>query len=398
MPQFHFRATAPDGTPIDDHIEADSAHQATLRLQERGYTVNSVQPVQAEFAQSARARQLTWTDLEMLTRQLLSIAERELPMVPALKAFTADMPASGLKAVFDQVRIDLERGTSLEEALRNRGNALPPIYASAVRAGEAAGVGLPGILRILLRHSSRMIALQQSLHAALAYPLLVVALASAVFLLFLMQVLPGTRDVMRDVGMERNLAETISDNIVPIGASAILAAVALLFFSRSMLRSFSSSLQGDRVKLRIPRFGRVYYLVTLSRFSRTLAALLAARVPIMQALELAGAASGSPMLQQAVGDAGPRVALGTPLAESLRETGYFPASYCWLLETAEQRNAAEEALENLAESDEREAAALDQMNMQLVGPLALLGAGLLVLLVAGKMVSPMFGIFGLVGN
>lgn len=397
MPQFHYRATSPDGTSIDDHIEADSAHQATLRLQERGYTVNSVQPVQAEFSRAVRARQLSWPELEMLVQQLLSVTERELPLVPALKAFTADMPASGLKAVLEQVRIDLERGATLDDALRNRGNALPPLFASAVRAGEAAGVGLPGILRILLRHSSRMIGLQQSLHTALAYPLLVITLASAVFLLFLTQVAPRSNELMGELVMKRELAVTITDNIMPIAAATILGAVALLFLSRSALRNFSHSLRADRLKLRIPRFGRVYYLVTVARFSRTLAALLAARVPIMQALELAAAASGSPMLQQAVGDASPRVALGTPLAASLRDTGYFPSSYCWLLETAENRNAAEEALENLAESGEREAAASDQLNMQLIGPLALLAAGGLVLLSALNMVSPISSMFNILG-
>ena len=403
MPQFRYRVVSPEGTPLEDTIEAATAHQATLRLQERGYTVNSVEPVQAEF-RAGRGAQLSWVELELLVRQLQSITERNLPLVPALRAFTAEMKGSALKGVVDQVRIDLERGATIEEAIRNRGNALPPLFAAAVKAGESSGAGLPGVLKILTEHSARMITLQNTLHTALAYPLVVAGMAVGIAMLLLWKVMPVYADMARNngVGFQQGrvvatMANAVADN--PATSSVFLVAVAAiaLWGTRKLTQAHANTLRADRIKLRVPRFGRVYYQITLARFSRTLAALLGARVPVVEALELAAAASGSPMLQQAVGDAAPRVALGNRISDALRASGYFGPGYCWLLGTAEARNAAEEALVNLAESSEREAAASDQMNLQLIGPLALIVAGSLILLITMQFVMPMYKMFGMFG-
>lgn len=401
MAQYRYRATGPGGAPLEDTIEAASAHQATQRLQERGYTVNSLEVVQGEFAAKGRAQQLSWTELEALTQQLLSITEHNLPLSSTLQAMTSDMPSSRLKAVVDQVRIDLERGVTIEEALRNRGSALPPMFARAVRAGEASGAGLPGILLILVRHAGRMVSLQYSLQTALAYPLLVLALACGVAMLLLVRVVPAYDVLIEDMshyysGTKGGLLHSITAHPVAWAAGLVVLTVASYFALRSIGRTYATSLRADRFKLRIPRFGRVYYLVTVARFSRTLAALMMARVPIIEAIELAAAASGSPLLEQAAGNATPRVALGHTLADALEATGYFEKSYSWLLRTAERRNAAEEALSNLAESCEREAEASDKLNNQLVGPVALVIVGLVVLIIAYQfmIVRKLGGLFG----
>ena len=278
-----------------------------------------------------------------------------------------------------------------------------PFFAAAVRAGETSGAGLPAILRILVLHSSRMIQLQNSLHTALAYPILVVCIALGVVLVLLWKVLPiylDTGFVVTNQGVRGTLdvLRVLVQHPMNTSAALVLLAAAVVLFTRDLTRAHAQSLGADRLKLRIPRFGRVYYQITIARFSRTLAALLAARVPIVEALELAAAASGSPMLQQAVGEAAPRAALGNTLADSLGATGYFGPGYCWLLGTAEARNAAEDALQNLAESAEREAAANDQLNLQLIGPLAIMVAGALVLLISLQFMIPIQQMFGYFGN
>lgn len=403
MPTYRYRAVAPDGSALEDVIDAPSAHQATLRLQERGYTVNSLEPVQGEFTAAPRGGQLPWTDLELLARQLLSITERNLPMVPALKAMAADMDAPRLKGVVDQVRIDLERGASIEEALRNRGGAVPPLFASAVRAGEASGIGLPGVLRILVQHAGRMVQLHGSLQAALAYPLIVTVLACAVLLIVTTQLAPGANalagfNVYGGVNRFHGLTAFVAEHTLGLSLAGVALCAGAFLLTRRLRRGHAHSLRADRARMRVPGFGKVYYLITVARFSRTLAALLAARVPVVESLELAAAASGSPLLQQAVGGAAPRVALGETLAGALGASDYFGKAYCWLLGVAEQRNAAEEALENLAEAAEREAAAQDQLNLQLIGPLALVIAGIVVLLVSFQFILPVSGgIFGSMG-
>lgn len=390
MPNYRYRAVAPDGSALEDVIDAPTAHQATLRLQERGYTVTALEPVQGEFS---RGNQLSWPDLEFLVRQLLSITQRNLPMVPALKAMTADMDSPKLKGVIDQVRIDLERGSTIEEALRNRGSAVPPLFASAVRAGEASGLGLPGVLKILVQHAGRMVRIQASLQAALAYPLVVVCMAIAVLFVLFFQYLPTIQDVTRNPfinehGHQRGISILVQNYAPYLLAGGTLLLIGSYVATRRIRRGFSRSLSGDRLRLQVPGFGRVYYLITIARFSRTLAALLAARVSIVEALELAAAASGSPMLEQAVGEAIPRVAMGETLTSALLSTDYFGKAYCWLLGVAEERNAMEEALENLAESAERDAAAQDRTNLQLVGPIALIVAGIAVLLVSAQFLMP----------
>jgi len=388
MPQFRYRANAPDGAALEDVMDAPSAHEVVQRLQERGYAVTLVEPLQAEFARAGRGRQLPWTDLELFAQQLHSITSRNLPLAPGLQALAQGMPNGPLRGVVDQVRIDLERGASAEEALRNRGNALPPLFARVVRAGEAANGGLPEVLRILVQHSARMVALQNTLRSALAYPILVLAVLLAVVGYLMYTVLPLYNDlVYREASREFSdisFIDWLKFSPGLIFGAFVLVGMGALYATSVLQRTYASSVRTDRIKLAVPRFGRVYYLITVARFSRTLASLLAARVPVVEAMELSGAASGSLVLQQAVADASNRVAMGESLANALEASHYFEPTYSWLLGSSEQRNAAEEALNHLAEACEREAFAQDSLNTQLIGPLALVAVGLVFFAVSSQ--------------
>ena len=387
MAAFRYRAQSPEGTPVADTMDAASAHEVVQRLQERGYQGIEVERVQAEFARGARGRQLPWADLELLAMQLHSITARNLPLAPGLAALSQGMPKGGLRGVIDQIRIDLDRGTPPHEALANRGAALPPLFARLVRAGEAANAGLPEVLRILVSHSARMVTLQNTLRSALAYPALVLAMTLVVMGVLLWQVLPGYQVISeisewRGRGTWLNLLSMLSNSPSLYFVAFVLMGLFALYLTYSLRRGYAGSLRIDRLKLAVPRFGRVYYLVVLARFARTLAALLAARVPVVESMELAGAASGSPTLQLAVSEASNRVALGESLAQALRSVGFFEESFCWMLASAEERSAADEALVFLADACERESAARDALNAQLVGPLALVAVGLVLLAVS----------------
>lgn len=388
MPQFRFRAQPPEGVPVEDTMDAPTAHEVVQRLQERGYTVTLVEPVQSEFGRGPKGRQLPWEDLELLAQQLHSITARNLPLAPGLSALVAGMPAGALRGVIDQVRIDLDRGIPTEEALRNRGAVLPPLFARVVRAGEASNAGLPEVLRILIAHSARMVQLQNTLRSALAYPALVLVLTVGVMLILVLKVIPSYETLMGNVrfsdslGMRPSIWLNQSPGLVALAAIAL--ALLTLYATYLLQRTYAASLRVDRFKLAVPRFGRVYYLVVLARFARTLGALLVARVPVVEAMELAGAASGCPTLQLAVSEASNRVAIGESLAQALRSTGFFEETFCWMLGSAEQRNAAEEALGYLAEGCEREAASRDTLNVQLAGPLALVAVGLVVLVCSAQ--------------
>jgi type IV pilus assembly protein PilC len=186
----------------------------------------------------------------------------------------------------------------------------------------------------------------------------------------------------------------VSDGFVHHWQGVILntvIAVALLVIVLKLLRRSSTGRCWlDSIRLHIPIAGHVYYQMCVARFARTLGLLLGARVPVLDSLELAAASSGSAMLEQVVNTANLQVAGGERIADALSSTGFFGHSFCWLLATGEDRGEAELALNNLADSFEREALVRDRMMAILLTPVLVLGLGLIIVSIIVALYLPIF--------
>ena len=397
MTRYRYRAVDDAGNPVEDTMEETSAHRVTQKLRERGLTVNSVEKLGQERGLLRVSKRLKWEELELLAEQLASVARGGLPLAPALRALAADLRNPRLKPVLDRLSDDLDRGVTLEEAIQKQQASFPPLFSSVIRAGEVTG-NLAGVLQILTKYTSRMVGIKTNLQLALAYPATVIVAALCVVGFLMVKVVPVFAEIFQEFGGQlpapTRLCIEISDLVrynwpeLCIGAAGVV--IAVIAGHRLLLRTQGWRCWADTVRLHLPVTGHLYYLMCLARFSRTLGMLLVSRVPVLESLELAAAASGSAQLERAVDDANLQVAGGQRISDALAGTGFFGHNFCWLLGTSEDRGEAEVALDSLADTFEREATARDKLVGIMTAPALIFVVGLMILFVVVSLYLPIF--------
>lgn len=404
MPLYQYRAVDAEGAAVVGTMEERNAHRVTSLLGERGLQVNAVERLDRRAGLIHLTAPLGWDDLHFLNEQLLAITQNGLPLAPALQNLAADLHRPRLRRALEAVHRDLERGKSLEDAVLAHQEYFPSVYASIVRAGERSG-NLPGVLAILTDHSARMVEIRNRIQIAAAYPLLVLILSAFVMLYLTLTVIPQFADIYREFGRSLPaptqfwiaLAGVIEQHEAAAVATVVVASLLLGLTALGVVRWRSSGLVLDWLKSRLPVSGRAYYAGSVARFSRTLALLLASRVPILESLDLAAVASGNALLRRAVREASPLVAQGLRLADALESTRFFGHSFCWLLATGEERGEAEVSLLSLADSYDRHVAGVDRIVTSLLAPLLIVAVGSIIGFMVISLYLPIFSLGDAIG-
>jgi type IV pilus assembly protein PilC len=374
MTEYRYRAYDAEGRHYEDTVEANTIYELTQTLVAQGLTVSSIEKV-ARKTVFPGYRRLRWEDLRLFTEQLEAILRSGYPLVPALAALAADLHKPGLRAATDQLRSDLERGLSLEEAFRLQEHRFPPAYSALMRAGEITG-NLPGVLTLMTDHAARMAGVKNRVLLAAAYPIVLIVAASVIILYQLLYVVPVFGDIFGELGGKLPAPTLFLLHLSrmltaywPIALGALPAAAMAIVGSWIALRRSSRGRQWiDGVLLRVPGLGMTYHGLVQARFCRTLSLLLGGRVPMLDALNLAGAASGSARLAHVTEVAAKEVLQGRRLVDGLHQDRFFSPSFYWLLGTAEERGQVVEALNDLADSAERSVQAREQMLGSFITP------------------------------
>jgi type IV pilus assembly protein PilC len=384
MTEYRYRALDDQGNPVDGTMESTSARQVTVKLQERGYTVNEVAELHPQTSLLQVAHKLNWDDIQLFTEQLHAITKSELPLAPALKSLAADLRNPRLKPVLDDMQRSLEQGASLEEAVQKNRDAFPSVFPAIIKAGEVSG-NLPGVLQVITHYASRMVDLKNSLQTVMAYPIMLMVFAVGIFFFLTTKVLPVFAEIFDEIGGQLpsptrfwvGIGEHVAQHWNIWVYVFCVIAIGLHLIRRMLERSEGGREWLDWLRLHLPVAGHTYYLISISRFTQTLALLLSSKVPIIESIELAAAASGSAQLQRVSAQAALDVAGGLGLGEALSQTGFFGHHFCWLLSTSEERGDVETALDSLARSYQCEVALRDRAIGILVAPLIIGAVGIL---------------------
>lgn len=405
MTMYKYRALDPEGNPVEDSMEAASAHAVTKKLQERGLTVSSVVEAYPDRRLLRVSGKLTWEDLQLLSEQLESIVKSGMPLVPSLKALASELRNPRLKPVLERLHQDLERGVSLEDAVDKQHEYFPRVYPALIRAGEATG-NLAGVMGVVSQHATRMADIKQRMQTALIYPVILSVTALFIISFLMLKVVPVFKEIFQEFGGPlpgpTRLMLEISDLFQHSFGNLLITLAILAGLGFGLLIWLRSSVAGrcrlDTLRLYLPWIGPTYHLGVQARFCRLMALLLESRVPVLDAMELSGAASGSPVLERALEDAVLEVASGERLADALEHTRFFGHDTCWLLSTSEERGTTEEALSNLASRFEHQAVAHENFLGVMAAPVFVLAIGFVVAFVAFSLYLPIFTLGDQIGG
>ncbi|HOZ46846.1 MAG TPA: type II secretion system F family protein [Candidatus Hydrogenedentes bacterium] len=397
MPAFQYRATDPSGKPVEGACEAESVQGCIEQLRSQGLRVNAVTRADTERHGLLAKRSLSWNDLEVFNRQLADIVRSGLPISESLRALAEDMRKSRLRRAVDDLRAEVEKGTSFSEALERSREGFPRMYTRVVRAGEQAG-NLVGVLNHLCDYSARMVELKHLAHEALAYPALVLVVATGVMGFFLANVEPVFVSFAQDFGAQMPpptrlfvaLGKGLSLHWPVVAVCTVAGILALIMALRSLRRTHAGAYALDWLKLHVPVVGTRNRVAAVGRFSHALGLMLRNEVPILDSLELAGAAADNEVLRAKVLRAGDLVENGTPVPEALGTMGFFGSEFCWALQAADNSGTLDVGLLQVAENHERDVAHYDRVVASMAPPVILLVLGVVVAVVIVAMFSPIY--------
>ncbi len=371
----------------------ESVVGASLRRQ--GVLVHKVKKRRTKGGSSIQPK-----DISVFTRQLATMMRAGVPLLQSFDIVARGATNPRVGKLLNDIRGDVETGTSLSAAFRKHPMHFDALYCNLVEAGEAAGI-LESLLDRLATYQEKTLAIKQKIRGALMYPIAVLIVAMVVVTLIMLKVVPAFKDVFTSFG-----ADLPGPTLAVIAMSeffvdywyiifGVLGGGTFMFF-HTWKRSEKMQQVMDRLLLKIPVFGGLIYKSAVARWTRTLATMFAAGVPLVDALDSVGGASGSHVFLQATEQIQRDVSTGTSLTNAMQSTSIFPVMVLQMAAIGEEAGSLDAMLNKAADIYEEEVDEMVKALSSLMEPIIIVFLGTLIGGIVVAMYLPIFKLGGVV--
>ncbi len=403
MPAFAYQALDAKGKKIKGVLESDSLRQARNQLRERGLLPLEVVATAQKQAQAQRnwlQPMVSAADLALLTRQMATLIQANLPVEEALFGVAEQNDKPALKSLMLALRAKVKEGYSLAQALREFPQTFNDLYCSTVEAGQESG-SLDLVLERLADYTEARQALQQRVSLALFYPGLLTLMAIGVVFALLTYVVPEVVKVFDNIG--QNLPPltqgliAVSEFFQNYALYLVLGIGMLLFMLRQLWKKPQIRRRWQAMLLHLPIIGTLERAGNTARFARTFSMLMSAGVTGLHSLKISGQVMNNLPMQDSVAQAAQKVSEGSSFARALGERKIFPPMLIQLIASGERSGTLPDMLERGAKQQERELEGIIATVLGLFEPLLILVMGGIVLVIVIAILLPIFELNQLVG-
>lgn len=404
MAIFEYVGIDRKGKNVKGLKEADSTKSLRLSLRNSGIFVTKIKESSAGALVSGQAKvglqkeidfkrlfeRINVETIALATRQLATLLQSGVPMLESLRALVEQVDNEALKRVLSQVRADVNEGLSLADAMQKH-KCFTNVYVNMVRAGESSGA-LELVLERLADFTENQSRLQSKVIGALTYPAVMIVVAIIVVVILMTTVVPKITAMFDNAKVQLPLMTRLL-----IGASALLSSYwwlliillgLLVYGVIRILKTPKGRAHWDRFKLRIPIFGPIMQMVSIARFSRTLATLLSGGVPLLSTLQIVRNVVSNDALEKAIDDVREAVREGEDIAGPLRRSGQFPPMVTHMIAVGEKSGQLEDMLSRIASSYEARVETRVSMLTSLLEPLMILFMGVTIGGIVGAIMVP----------
>ena len=404
MPDFAYHVIHPDGHELRGRIAAVNDDVARERLTLKKLYIVSVAlapaapSVMANMPLRRKAR-LNAKQLTLFTRQMSSLVQVS-PLEEALRTISRQSEQPHVRTILSEVHSGVVEGQRLSDAMRREPASFPALYRAMIAAGEGAGT-LPLITERLAALLERQAEMRGKLIGALAYPIVLSLVAILVVMGLMVSVVPRVVEQFDNVDQQLPLITRIVIGISAFLASywwAILIAVAigsLIFWQALKQPAFRLSV--DRTVLQVPLLGKLLRNLHAARMARTLATMVASRLPLLEGLRLTGGTIHNKVLSGANDDIVEAVRSGGSLSGAMRTSGVFPPLLVYLTASGESAGQLDLMLERAAEYLEREFDNFTSAALSLLEPLIIVAMGGIVAVIILAILLPILQLQNLTG-
>ena len=401
MASFAFKALELGGARTGGEVDGEDRQAVAQQLRAKGLIVLEIEEkkASADFGElTARFKKVKSYDLTVATRQLSTMISSGMSMLRALHVLEEQSSNPKLRDALVQVRKDVESGVSLSDSLARHPDIFNDLYRAMISAGETGGI-LDETLKRVADQLEKDESLKRQVKSAMMYPSVIGGFALIVLLALVAFLVPVFEGIFKDFGGElpaiTKFTVFLSDIVTQrwyIGLAGTLLAV---FAFRRWKRSERGRMQWDRFKLGIPwKIGDIVQKVALARFSRTFSAMIAAGVPILEAIDITGRTSGNRVVEKAMGAVRDSVKSGGTIAAPMREErAAFPNMVVQMIGVGEETGALDSMMSKIADFYEDEVAASVKALTSIIEPLMIVVVGAIVGFIVIAMYLPMFSVY-----
>ena len=400
MPAYVWKGKTRRGVATSGERVADSKDAVIAMLRREQVLVTSIKEKGKEISLPKLGGGIKSKDVAIFTRQFSVMIDAGLPLVQCLEILGSQQDNATFQKVLLGVRQDVEGGSSLADAMKKHPPAFDDLYTNMIAAGEAGGI-LDTILKRLAIYIEKAVKLRSQVKSALIYPAAVVSIAGLVVGVILWKVIPTFAALFAGLGAQLPLPTRLviaaSNWFVRLLPFLVVGSIAGVVLLRRYYATYKGRRVIDGLLLRLPVLGGLLQKISVARFCRTLATLMASGVPILDGLEITARTAGNAIIEDAIMVTRKSVEGGQTLAQPLKTTGVFPSMVVQMISVGEQTGALDVMLSKIADFYEDEVDTAVGNLMTLMEPVLILFLGTVVGGIVISMYLPIFDLINQLG-
>ena len=388
---FEWEGKDRTGKLVRGELRAGGEAAVSASMRRQGIMVTKVKKRRMSGGKSIGGK-----DIAVFTRQLSTMMKAGVPLLQAFDIVGRGSTNPRMTRLLNEIRGDVETGTSLSSAFRKHPQYFDALYCNLVEAGEAGGI-LEQLLARLALYQEKTIAIKQKVKSALIYPTSVIVVAFGVLSVIMIFVIPSFKEVFTSFG-----AELPAPTLVVMAMSDYFIHYWWLIFGvifgggymfiQTWKRSEKMQFFMDRMLLKMPIFGDLVMKSVVARWTRTLSTMFAAGVPLVEALDSVGGTAGNLVFTQATQQIQRDVAAGSALTTAMTSANVFPTMVLQMSAIGEESGALDDMLARAAEFYEEEVDEMVKGLSTLMEPIIIVVLGTLIGGIVVSMYLPIFKI------
>ena len=386
---FEWEGKDRNGKAVRGEMRASGENQVQASLRRQGILATKIKKRRARAGKKIKPK-----DIAIFTRQLATMMKAGVPLLQAFDIVARGNANASVTKLLNDIRADVETGTSLSAAFRKFPMYFDSLYCNLVEAGEAAGI-LEDLLDRLATYMEKTEAIKSKIKSALMYPTSVIVVAFVVVAIIMIFVIPSFKEVFTSFG-----ADLPAPTLFVIGMSEFFVAYWWLifgiigggayFFLQAWKRNERVQRTMDRLLLRLPIFGTLIDKSCVARWTRTLATMFAAGVPLVEALDSVGGASGNSLYADATSKIQQEVSTGTSLTTAMTNANIFPSMVLQMTAIGEESGSIDHMLSKAADFYESEVDDMVAGLSSLMEPIIIVFLGVIIGGIVVSMYLPIF--------
>jgi type IV pilus assembly protein PilC len=398
MSTFVFKAIDLAGAKAHGEVEAESKQGVSDQLKQRGLIVLDITEKggSREF-ELAFMKRVKPAELAVFSRQLATMISSGMSILRSLYVLEEQTDGDFLKETIVAVRKDVEAGLSLSDSMARHPKVFNPLFVAMTQAGETGGVLEDALMRVA-DQLQKDASLRRQIKAAMIYPTMVIIFAVGVMMALVAFLVPVFVGVFKEFGGElpklTQVSVLLSEMVTGYWWLMFLVTGAIAVSFVQWKKSTWGRKQWDHFRLHVPmKIGAIVQQVAVARWSRTLASLTSAGVPLLQALEITGRTGGNVAVEEAMDGVISSVKRGGTIAAPLAQAPIFPTMVTHMVGVGEETGALDAMLDRVAEFYEEQVEASVKALTSILEPIMIIVIGSIVGFIVISMYLPLFEVY-----